>query len=381
MNVTLHSSGNLYSQQSQTLSSQPQIGNTANEKVVATDKVLDTLADKIPGVSGTELKQLKAEEFTPDKVSGRIADFVAKGLEQARRDGKSEAEVQALYEDALRGIEQGFSEAKDILKDMNLLSADIESTIDETYQLTLDKLGALAPTADASPTSTSISAAERYQSAESFSLKVKTQDGDKVSIHFAATQHYESSLGYYNDGEGTSAAAFSIDRSQNSNYMFSVKGNLDAAEIDALQNLIQDMSLIADDFFDGDIQAAFEQANEFQMDKTELASMHLTLKRSEQYTAATAYQQIQGLEQPFNNGGGRKLGHLINNLHEQFAQPQLQFIDSIREFGQSLFEQLVEQDSRYRDSDSQQQQSYDNNLSTLRELLDTAEAAEPEEAI
>lgn len=379
MFISLHSAEGYSSQQTLTLNSHKDVGNKSGDAVSsATDKVLNKLADNIPGMSGSDLSALKAEEFTPDKVSGRIADYVAMGLAQARRDGKSDAEIQNIYDQAVKGIEQGFKEARDILNDMDLMTDDISATIDETFDLTMQKVGLLAPGAEETTTSasTSISAAERYSSSESFSLKVKTQDGDKVTIRFSGSESYEASLGYYNDGEGTSAVAFNLDRSQQSNYQFSVKGDLDADELDALQNLVQDISLIADDFFDGDIQAAFAQASTFEMDKTELASMHLTLKRSEQYTAAAAYQQVQGYDQPFNHNGGRKLGHMVQSLQEQLDQSRLQFIDSIREFGQSLVSNLVEQDKRYQSSDSDTQSRYDQHLDMLKDML--APAAETE---
>lgn len=376
MQVSLQSSEHFYSQSSLTLSSQR--NHAGQEQAAPTDKLLDKLADNIPGMSGSELKNLKADQFTPEKVSGRIANFVAMGLERARLDGKSEEEIQTLYEQAVSGIEQGFNEARDILKDMNLLSDDIASTIDSTFELTMEKVGALAPNAApiSSATTTSISAAERYESAESFSLKLRTQDGDKISIQFASSDSIQSSLGYFNDGEGSDATVFSVDRNQSSNFQFSVKGDLDEGELDAIQNLIQDISLIADDFFDGDVQAAFQQASSFEMDKSELASMNLTLKRSEQYSSVAAYQQVQGYDQTVNQAGGRKLGHLMQGLEQQFNQSRLAFLESAADFGQSLFESLVQQDARYRESSNEQQQGQDNKLATLRELLSTSNTQE-----
>ncbi len=376
MHLTLHSSESVYSQQSFTLSSRGAQGNEdQNGSVKATDRVLDQLAEKIPGMSGGELKALKADEFTPDKVSGRIADYVAMGLERAKREGKSDAELQSIYDASVKGIEQGFREATEILEQMNLLSEDLSSTIDETLSLTLSKVSEYAPSATTSPitapSTSSISAAERYESAESFSLKVRTQDGDNVTIRFANTESYESSLGYFSNGEGTSATAFSIDRSQKSSFQFSVTGDLDDDEISALQNLIQEINLIADDFFDGDVQAAFEQASEFEMDKTELASMRLTLKRSEEYSTVSAYQQVQGYDQTaLNQAGERKLGHMINGLQEQMSQSKVAFVESVTSFSMKLFDSLIQQDARYKDSNGDSQSRITENLARLHELIE-----------
>ncbi len=370
MLVTLHSSDAIYRQPSDTLNSaNPLQGNTiASSGGSAMDQALNTLAEKIPGLSGSEFKQLDANQFTPEKVSNRIADFVAQGLQQARQDGKSEAEVQRLYEQALGGIEQGFNEARTILEEMNLLTDALAETIDTSFDLTLQALDKLAPGAAAQPVAgTSLAAAERFQQAESFSLKLRTQDGDKVMIKFASASSYEASFGGYVDGEGGSAVAFNIDRSERSNFSFSVKGELDDDEIDAIQNLIKDVSLIADDFFDGDVQAAFEQATEFKMDKSELASMHLTLSRSQQHSAVAAYQQVQ--DPDAQHSPNRKLGHMMQDLTDRFNQPALGFIDSPLDFGQQLLSNLIDQDQRYRDADEQQQSLYDQHREDMQALL------------
>ncbi|MEH6811424.1 MAG: DUF5610 domain-containing protein [Motiliproteus sp.] len=381
MYVSFNSQESYFRQQSYVLTSNGHGEGRDNksDSVSATDHMLNKLAEKIPGMSSSEMKSLSADQFSPEKVADRIADFVSQGLEQARRDGKSEGEIQKLYEQAVKGIEQGFSEAKDILKDMNLLSDDIEATIDTTIDLTMQKIDALNPAPVdkfEGPTSTSMLAAERYSESESFSLKLRTQDGDKVVIKFDSASSYESSFGAYNDGEGNSATSFSIDRSESSNFKFSVKGELDEGEIDAIQNLIKDVSLIADDFFDGDIQAAFDQASEFQMDKTELASMHLKLTQSQEYSAVSAYQQVQDMgAQP----AAPKLGHMLQDLKDNFSNPALGFLQSPFGLGQDLLANLIPQDTRYQQAEPEQQSQFDRNLMTMRDMLSTlAEQKHPD---
>ncbi|MCW8883978.1 MAG: DUF5610 domain-containing protein [Motiliproteus sp.] len=380
MYISFNSNESFFRQQNFLLSSNGHADGRDNggRSVAATDRVLDKLAEKIPGMSAGEMRGLSAEQFSPEKVSNRIADFVSQGLEQARRDGKSETEVQKLYEQAVKGIEQGFNEARDILEDMSLLSDELSETIDTTFDLTMEKVDALAPIADEEEqglTSTSMLAAERYQESESFSLKLRTQDGDKVVVKFDSSSSYEASFGAYSDDEA-SAVSFSIDRSQSSNYRFSVEGELDEGEIDAIQELIQDVSLIADDFFDGDVQAAFDQASQYQMDKTELASMHLRLTQSQEYSSVAAYQQVQDMgeqQQP-----GRKLGHMLQGLRDGFSNPALGFLQSPFGFGQDLLSNLIPQDNRYQQAEREQQSLFDQNLNSLRDILDTFSTSEVE---
>ncbi|OMH39714.1 DUF5610 domain-containing protein [Motiliproteus sp. MSK22-1] len=373
MLVTLNSQESFYRHQSNSLTSfsqQDPRGSEANAESKAGNVLQQVLNEKISGVSSSESKDLNPGAFSPEKVAERISNFVSQGLEKARQEGKSEAEIQKLYDDAVAGVKKGFDEARDILEEMNLLTDDISETINTTFDQTLDALNAINPAADTSerfPVSSSMFAAERYSKSESFSLDLKTQDGDTVTIDFSNSNDYQASFGAYNDGEGNSAAAFSIDRSQSSNYQFVVKGDLDEDELEAIENLIQDVSLIADDFFDGDVQAAFQQATEFQMDKTELASMSLTLTRSEQYSVAAAYQQVQGLGESQNPG--RKLGHMMHDLANQFGNPALDFLDSPFSFGQDLLDSLIPQDTRYQEADENKQSLYDQSLQQMQNIL------------
>ncbi|MEH6649600.1 MAG: DUF5610 domain-containing protein [Motiliproteus sp.] len=378
MQITNHHSNPLNRQDSNqqvtSLRSGPQHSN--DEKVSATDKLLEKLAQHIPGMTNAdELRKLDAKDFTPQKVANRVTDFVAMGLEQARRSGKSEVEVENLRLAAASGIQKGIAEARDILDNMNLLTDDISADIDETLKLTMQGLEGLIPGAApqaSSANSTSMLAAERYQSAESLSLKVKTQDGDMVTILFNKESDYQSSMGGYSDDSG-SAVSFSVDRSESSDYRFSVEGDLDADEIDALQNLIKDVNEIAGEFFDGDVQAAFEQASEFKMDKTELASMNLRLTRSESYSAVSAYQQVQNQDTQAN--GGRKLGHMINGLADQASNPALSFVESPFELAKELLSGLVSEDHRFKKSEDDARSILEDHLNNMRNIIDTIEAA------
>lgn len=344
----------------------------AGKEVSARDVLLEKLAQKVPGMSGVEdFKQLDGKDFTPKKVAGRITDFVEMGLEQARRSGKSEAEVDTLRQQAITGIQKGFAEARSILNNMNLLSDDIAATIDDTLKQTLTGLEGQAPRAAQSSIAgsrTSVLAAERYQAAETLSLQVKTQDGDEVTITFSKQSDYQSSLGGYSDASG-SALSYSMDRSESSDYRFSVEGDLDEDEIDALQALIKDVNEIADDFFDGDIQDAFDQASEFRMDKTELASMNLQLTRSESYTAVSAYEQVQNFEDS-NQGPGRKLGQMMGDFAGRLANPGLDFMESPFGFGKELMSGLIEQDTRVKEADEDTRSLLEQRLESMRSIID-----------
>lgn len=366
-----------YSQQSfssvQEFSSKQKTPEAASQNTV-----LNRLASNIPGMSVDDLKSLSADDFSPEKVANRIGDFVAQGLEAARRNGRSEEDVQKMYDAAVAGVQKGFAEAREILDGLGVLSDNIAGNIDKTEEKTFNLLDALNPTKAAeAPAQNRVSrlmAAERYQEAETLSLKVKTQDGDEVTINFARNSQYEGSFGIESDADGLREAEFNISRNESSDFRFSVEGDLDNDEIDALQNLIKDVSEIANEFFDGDVQKAFDLASEYKMDKSELASMNLRLTQSEQYTSVAKYKTVENYDSP-NAAPGKRLGHMLQNLHGAANRPELAFLENATLFSSEVFSSLVTQDIRYQSADEPKRNHYDGQLETMRAMLDSFNAS------
>lgn len=366
-----------YSQQSfssvQEFSSKQKTPEAASQNTV-----LNRLASNIPGMSVDDLKSLSADDFSPEKVANRIGDFVAQGLEAARRNGRSEEDVQKMYDAAVAGVQKGFAEAREILDGLGVLSDNIAGNIDKTEEKTFNLLDALNPTkATETPAQNRVSrlmAAERYQEAETLSLKVKTQDGDEVTINFARNSQYEGSFGIESDADGLREAEFNISRNESSDFRFSVEGDLDNDEIDALQNLIKDVSEIANEFFDGDVQKAFDLASEYKMDKSELASMNLRLTQSEQYTSVAKYKTVENYDSP-NAAPGKRLGHMLQNLHGAANRPELAFLENATRFSSEVFSSLVTQDIRYQSADEPKRNHYDGQLETMRAMLDSFNAS------
>ena len=334
----------------------------------AADKLVAKLAENIPGMSASEMKGLDANDYSPEKVASRISDFVAQGLEQARSRGASDADLDRMYQAAVSGVEKGFKEATKILKDLDMLSPEISATIDQTKEMTFEALAGLAPTSDSAPMKeTSISAAERYAKAESFSMDVMTQEGDKISINFSSEASITASLGAYSDGD-SSAVSFGIERNASSSYSFSVEGDLNEEELDALTSLIQDINLIAEDFYSGDVQDAFEQAAELEMDKSQLMNLNVTMTQSASYSAVAAYEQVQQLDNPLGDNG-RHLGQMMNNMDRFMGNPALGFLEDSTLFGADLLDNLIHQDVRYKDADEESQSKLDSNFGLLREIM------------
>lgn len=350
---------------------------TSGKSASAADKLVAKLAENIPGMSLSEMKDMDASDYSPEKVASRISDFVAQGLENARARGASEERLLQMYDAAVAGVERGFEEATEILDELGMLNDETAATIEQTQDLTFEALAGLAPgSVETAPSrQVSLSAAERYSKSESFSLNVMTKEGDKVTIKFDSSATETTSLGYYSDDDA-SAVSFGVDRTDSSNYQFSVKGDLNEDELEALQTLIQDINLIADDFFSGDVQDAFEQAAELEMDKSQLMNLNVNMSQSVSYSAVVAYQEVQQLDNPLGNNG-RHLGQLMNNMDRFMGHHSLERFEGIGSFGEDLLANLIRQDVRYKDSDDDSRNKLEDNI---RFLTDSAPQFDQDDA-
>ena len=337
----------------------------------ASKAMLERLAKNVPGLRKDDVKDLTTNDFSPSKIADRISKFVAQGLENMRSEGRSEAEIQNRYEAAIAGVKKGFEEAREILDNLNFLSGDIAKNVDKTEDLTFKALDKINPSHAEVPSfqayQTQVAAAERYSNAQSFSLELKTQDGDTVSILFDNQNTQNASFAVASDGRGNSSAVFQLSQSQSSFLQFQVQGDLDKDELEAISKLIADVSQISGEFFNGDVQKAFEAASEFTMDKSELSSMNLLLTKSQSYTA-TSYREVQNNAAP---DGGKLSGHLLNNFDQLTQRPELDFLQDITKVSQTLLDSLVQQDSRYLDSTMEQQSIFNSSLSKIQVVIES----------
>jgi hypothetical protein len=81
-----------------------------------------------------------------------------------------------------------------------------------------------------------------------------------------------------NDG-GTPVAELSVKARSSVKISFHVDGNLNAAELAAIQDVVAQVGALADQFFAGDLPAAFASAQDLNMDGSQLAKVGLRLSQ------------------------------------------------------------------------------------------------------
>jgi hypothetical protein len=135
-----------------------------------------------------------------------------------------------------------------------------------------------------------------------------------------AEQRYSGAFGQTTSGENGRTTELGTIDGFSGRYSFSVGGDLNSEEQQALAKLFQKVGKVSDRFFDGDIQGAFRKAQDLNLGGDALASFSLSLT-STRIVSAAAYESVSA--QPAENAQLRPLGGLARDL-QGLAQSALE---------------------------------------------------------
>jgi hypothetical protein len=309
-----------------------------------------------------------AERPTPEQSAETILGFIDQHMQRLALDGADQKKMEKALGQALEGFKRGLAEAREILSGFELLTEDVAAGIDVTEQLVLDGLeqlrknympeavdtaGPTAPEFEVSRvvqayseqsyelssyaeqrnsrnpiSSLAASYQESYQRNQRVDLALKTRDGDVIELSFSAAQASSNSSQFAATGNssGTRAIlAYQRNSSESSNFSFSIRGELDAGELEALNDLLRQVGDLSDEFFNGDFDAALAMAMEVEMDGSEFSAMSLDFARSTRATLLESYVVAEtGADRAASSR--QSLMEQLKVMQEQaarFAEPEL----------------------------------------------------------
>lgn len=335
---------------------------------------------------------IEAVDINPaaQRSADTILSFINTHLQNLQQSGATSEELEQALKEGLQGFQQGFDEGRQIVRDMGLMSDELQVQLDQTEQLVLagiesyrqQYLGTEPSSSTAvdsatvvtrsvsayqqqsyslaspagSPGRDSVSAlhdsaavfAASYRREESVDLQLRTQDGDIIRLQFNSRSAGESRGGY----NATS---------QSANFSLTVRGDLDEGELAALTDLLQQVSELSDEFFNGDFDRAFAMALEFEFDSSEFSSLSLDLaKRSRNHVVTNAAgnngRALGQLAQAGGDAGFNKLLgqlQLLRTLVETFAEPRELFVDLVANQLAQLIAGSTERDGLYGQNDGE----------------------------
>ncbi|MEQ5837119.1 DUF5610 domain-containing protein [Marinobacter sp. NFXS9] len=283
------------------------------------------------GQGGGQVSKPAADAFEPPSasdVASRVLGFVQNRLEQEARNGADSERLSNLLEQARKGVSQGFSEARDQIEALGMMNDDLSADIDDSFSRIQDGLDGLQQRylgdGGAGETSSVSGYSVEASSRNQLSFEVRTADGDIVTVAMDETRYAGASSRTEQGNGGTSGESASASLFAG-RYRFSVQGELDDGERQALTALFEDVQQVAGRFFDGDVQSAFSAAGQLGLDGEELASFSLNLS-SVRTVRASAYEAVSG--KPSTNSQLRPLAGLAQGVQSLAGKAAGQGLDS-----------------------------------------------------
>jgi hypothetical protein len=123
----------------------------------------------------------------------------------------------------------------------------------------------------------------RYQRSERAGLYIVTQEGDVVALRIKVRDSV-AATSTESTGDGTQVGELAIAARSSMKISFHVEGDLNAAELAAIGHVVDQVGALADQFFAGDVPAAFAAAQNFDIDGSQLAKVGLRLAVRESVT-------------------------------------------------------------------------------------------------
>lgn len=116
-------------------------------------------------------------------------------------------------------------------------------------------------------------------------IRIRTQEGDIVKLSLRRVDQFSATDRAESDGEST-ATYTEVSISSRSRMMLKVEGDLNAAELEAIENVFAQAEQIANDFFAGDLAAAFASTEGFEFDTEQLARVNMRFRMQQQTEAS-----------------------------------------------------------------------------------------------
>lgn len=247
--------------------------------------------------------------FDFEEVAKNVMSFVGGVINAAAKSGADDAKLHSMFEQARSGVAKGIDMAKQDLGSMmnNEIATGIEnsaSLIEEKMQTLEQRIFGQAPEIVNGMEAISFGASDSRDG----DLRIRTKDGDEVTIRFESVRSFEynqatlwnaTPVSYGNNEVPSSTNQTSVQQTSLYQYFekdglsFSVQGELDEDELEAIADLVEKTTDLAETFFSGDMEKALEEALSLGYDKEQLAGFALNLNHKQQSSMARAYQNVQ----------------------------------------------------------------------------------------
>lgn len=328
-------------------------------------RVGESVPNNFNEIENQELERLLAErDERAELAAGNILTFVERQLRADVQDGASKDELESRLNAALEGFEKGFGEANDILGNNGLLSDSLNDEIGLTRDKVLSGLeqlkqqyieteettqppedeGVVIETQDLRRNLGSQLAnfsAAQVGEARDFSFELRTQDGDIVTINASALYAAQGSQAS-SSRDGVSVSSVNFESYEESSFSLSIEGELDEDELKAINDLLSNVNNLADEFYNGDLNVAFDKALSLGFDSDEISGFALSLTQVKSVRAIQAYQPEQEILKPNVMAELKPIGKFAQELAQSLTLAKEHFTEA-KVLMETLFKEFEQQ--------------------------------------
>ncbi|MCP3982212.1 MAG: hypothetical protein GY716_23130 [bacterium] len=246
--------------------------------------------------------------------SGRSRRF----LERFRRLSSEAFERPDKKHGIVRELKQQFRKALRTLKEAGALDKHEFKALRKAFR------HALKAAASTDVASTELSREASVEQSRRVSIDIRTAEGDSVQIRLQRKTSVDESVRISSDGENGTSIRTQRTVARQSALSFTVEGDLNDDERAAIADLVARVDQLAVRFFDGDVQAALEHAQEFGLPDEEIAAFSVDLAYSMEARAITAYREVGALAAPAEKTGASAADDLFADVRELANSVRLQ---------------------------------------------------------
>lgn len=256
-------------------------------------------------------------------------------------DNATKEALQSRLEAGFSGFMQGFSEAFSQLEGMAGFSPQIASEINDTKRQVLEGLIAKgeelglnvtdiskaldelnAEAAVSTPPAPAISAPVLNQNlaasqSRSFAFELVTQEGDKIQILLDSMQAGKVS---------ESSNGRSLQYASQDSFSLRIEGDLNESELGAINELLGKVNQLSQDFYNGDLQSAFDKALTMGFDTQQIQQFSLRLSQTTEVSSSIGQkaQRAYQADLPQGQQGNplNALSHYLKQVNETYQSAQ-----------------------------------------------------------
>ncbi|XQF89358.1 DUF5610 domain-containing protein [Pseudoalteromonas espejiana] len=320
------------------------------------------LGDKMAEQLGLPVEQKQADKplFDFDEIVKNVLDFVSGAVNKAKASGADDDKLKNMLNDARTGVQTGIDDAVDELKGIGVFNDEMQEGIDKSKEGIFEGLDEFEQNLfNPQPASVSVSQAQYVSMSSNAEYKFTTAEGDEVSISFADAFESQSASGYQQNNNSESFAS-SSSQSRELSFSMSVNGDLNEEEQDAINAMMEELQGVSKTFFSGDLDQAFEKAQELSLGSEQLVAFSMDLRQTKTVATVKSYEQYQPVPQkevadtlaPFNDdlknafdkaselGLQNQLAGILEWLNQDQAE-----IDKLVDYTKAMFDNLNELNS------------------------------------